>query len=250
MKKSMAVILTLMLMACFSGGVLAGDLDSPAPPGHAGSAMYTLEDLYNRLDTGAAGSKRAGAFTEPTAGPGPTGHTLDEVMGKMPAVDDINGAGVAEVLAGKTFWGLTSGAWGSRTGNITNNGAGGTITPGTSGQTVAAGYWSSANTVSGDADLIAGNIKSGVNIFGVTGDCVPTGTIVAWGYNNGGQCNVPAPNSGFTAVAAGGYHNLGLKSDGTIVAWGYNNGGQCNVPAPNSGFTAVAGGLYHNLGLK
>ena len=65
------------------------------------------------------------------------------------------------------------------------------------------------------------------------------GSIVAWGWNNLGQCNVPAPNAGFVAVAAGKLHSLGLKSDGSIVAWGYNAEGQCDVPAPNSGFVAV-----------
>ena len=52
------------------------------------------------------------------------------------------------------------------------------------------------------------------------------------------------------AVAAGQYHSLGVKADGSIVAWGDNGYGQCNVPAPNSGFVAVAGGYWHSLGLK
>jgi alpha-tubulin suppressor-like RCC1 family protein len=76
------------------------------------------------------------------------------------------------------------------------------------------------------------------------------GSIVAWGDNRSGQCNVPPPNSGFVAVAAGGYHSLGLKPDGSIVAWGNNYDGQCNVPPPNSGFVAVAAGDRHSLGLK
>ncbi len=59
------------------------------------------------------------------------------------------------------------------------------------------------------------------------------GSIVAWGYNRSGQCDVPAPNTGFVAVAAGTYHSLGLKADGSILAWGYNYNGECNVPAPN-----------------
>jgi alpha-tubulin suppressor-like RCC1 family protein len=71
------------------------------------------------------------------------------------------------------------------------------------------------------------------------------GEIVAWGYNNYGQCNVPEPNTGFTAIAAGGSHSLGLKTDGSIVAWGYNEYGQCNVPEPNTGFTAIAAGNAH-----
>lgn len=45
-----------------------------------------------------------------------------------------------------------------------------TYTPGTSNQTIVAGtYCSGAQTILGDANLIASNIKSGVSIFGVTG---------------------------------------------------------------------------------
>jgi len=76
------------------------------------------------------------------------------------------------------------------------------------------------------------------------------GAIVAWGNNEDGQTNVPAPNSGFLALAAGEYHSLGLKTDGSIVAWGSNEFSQRNVPAPNSGFVAVAANRSHNLGLK
>ena len=76
------------------------------------------------------------------------------------------------------------------------------------------------------------------------------GSIAAWGWNGYGQCDVPLPNSGFIAVAGGWGHSLGLKDDGSIVAWGRNNAGQCNVPSPNSGFVAVAGGTYHSLGLR
>lgn len=76
------------------------------------------------------------------------------------------------------------------------------------------------------------------------------GTIIAWGYNGSGECNVPEPNGGFIAVAAGGDHSLGLKSDGTIVAWGKNSYGQCNVPSPNENFVAIAAGEAHSLGLK
>ena len=53
-----------------------------------------------------------------------------------------------------------------------------------------------------------------------------SGTVVAWGWNPYGQCTVPAPNSGFIAIAAGSGYSLGLKSDGTIVAWGSNSNGE------------------------
>ena len=75
-------------------------------------------------------------------------------------------AATGDVLSGKTF---SNSSGTGLTGTMTNNGGGGTITPGTSDQTVDAGYWSSANTVSGDADLVTGNIRAGTTIFGVTG---------------------------------------------------------------------------------
>lgn len=58
---------------------------------------------------------------------------------------------------------------GSNTSSLTTQAAT-TYTPGTSDQTIAAGtYLTGAQTISGDADLIAANIVEGVTIFGVTG---------------------------------------------------------------------------------
>ena len=55
------------------------------------------------------------------------------------------------------------------TGTIPSQGAQ-TITPGTSNRTIASGrYLSGTQTIQGDSDLVASNIRSGVNIFGVTG---------------------------------------------------------------------------------
>jgi hypothetical protein len=48
--------------------------------------------------------------------------------------------------------------------------------------------------------------------------------------------------SGVTAIAAGGYHSVALKSDGTVLAWGDNSSGQTDVPASLSGVTAIAAG--------
>ena len=72
------------------------------------------------------------------------------------------------------------------------------------------------------------------------------GSIVGWGSHVVGV----DLSSGFTAVAAGGLHSLGLKTDGSIVAWGHNWYGQCDMPSPNTDFVAVAAGYSHSLGLK
>ena len=97
--------------------------------------------------------------------------TIFGVAGNSNVVDTSSGDATAgDMLSGKKAW-----VDGSEvTGNIQENGAGGTITPGTSDQTVASGYLSSANTVSGDADLVGTNIKCGVTIFGVTGTLLPS----------------------------------------------------------------------------
>ena len=40
------------------------------------------------------------------------------------------------------------------------------------------------------------------------------------------------------------------QSSESIVAWGWNYYGQCDVPAPNADFVAVAGGWGHSLGIR
>jgi parallel beta-helix repeat protein len=41
-----------------------------------------------------------------------------------------------------------------------------------------------------------------------------------------------------------------LKADGSIIAWGYNKSGVCNVPEPNTDFIAIDAGYMHGLGIK
>lgn len=82
----------------------------------------------------------------------------------LPALS--NPAGAGQILSGYE----AIGADGSIiTGTIPSRGAQ-TVTPGRSNQTIAAGqYLSGTQTIAGDTDLTAGNIRSGVNIFGVSG---------------------------------------------------------------------------------
>ena len=90
-----------------------------------------------------------------------------------------------------------------------------------------------------------------LGVLGVrTAHAVSLGTVVAWGNTCCGQTNLPAGLSDVTAIAAGGFHSLALKSDGTIVAWGENFYGQRDVPAGLSDVTAISAGYAHNLALK
>jgi len=99
------------------------------------------------------------------------------------------------------------------------------------------------------------------------------GSVVAWGDNSHGQIGdstntdrtspvaVSSLSSGVTAIGAGFYHTLAVKSDGSVVAWGENGNGQIGdgsqtarwVPtavASLSGVVEVAGGGFHSLARK
>jgi hypothetical protein len=147
--------------------VLAGNLNPTGGPTEASDQMYTLEQIYDRLDSGADSPKMT-TFAEPGSGPGSSMHTLDEIMAKAPLAH-TDGATATHVLTGKPFWGLHSSAWATQTGTMADNGAV-TLTPTTTQQTIAEGYHDGSGYVAGDVDLVTGNIRSGVTIFGVSGD--------------------------------------------------------------------------------
>ena len=52
------------------------------------------------------------------------------------------------------------------------------------------------------------------------------------------------------AIACGGNHSLALKTDGTVVAWGKNDRGQCNVPIGLYNVIAIAGGNSFSAAVK
>lgn len=109
----------------------------------------------------AAGSATAPATitgTSATLSTGTNTLTLSKTISVTPTVT----AGyVASGTAGNSTVSLTT--------SVTTKGAA-TYTPGTSNQTIASGtYLTGAQTISGDANLLGSNIKSGVSIFGVAG---------------------------------------------------------------------------------
>ncbi len=78
------------------------------------------------------------------------------------------------------------------------------------------------------------------------------GTIVCWGNNIYGQCNVPVLGGGltYTDVKCGGRHTIGLVSDGTVRCWGANTFGPGEITVPAFGaLTAVKieAGEMHTL---
>lgn len=103
----------MLICIIFTQISFPGDLEPEEGP--ESTAIFTLEDLYNRLDTGEEGEEQEG-FTEPAVGPiEATMVSINEIMAIAPSLDS-NGAKPEDVLAGKVFWGLTSGQWGYLTG--------------------------------------------------------------------------------------------------------------------------------------
>lgn len=87
-----------------------------------------------------------------------------------------------------------------------------TYTPKTSDQSIAASqYLSGAQTIKGDANLVAGNIKSGVSIFGVTGTYTGGGSSSGSGNNNVEAYAITNTNPSVSFK----------RTDGTIKIWGY-----------------------------
>ena len=112
-----------------------------------------------------------------------------------------------------------------------------TYTPKTSDQSIAASqYLSGAKTIKGDANLVAGNIKSGVNIFGVTGTYAGGGSSGGNGNNNVEAYAITDTNPSVNFKTA----------SGTIKIWGYGTitssggwGGQ------TTSLVAFEGDKYH-----
>jgi hypothetical protein len=76
------------------------------------------------------------------------------------------------------------------------------------------------------------------------------GTVSAWGDNSSGQGAVPATLTNALAIAAGGYHSLALRADGTVSAWGAGDYGQTNVPAGLGRALGIAAGTWHSVALR
>jgi len=105
MKRTMSWMIGTMTMFALSAGfALAGNTNAPAAPTDVASAMWTLNDIYNVMNTRTTNVTLRGgqtAFVEPSSGPTGTMHTLNEIMALV-----TNRAPVAKtssgVLAGYT----------------------------------------------------------------------------------------------------------------------------------------------------
>ena len=166
---------------------------------------------------------------------------IDDLYSKLTTKDnEINRLkGLGNVASNQMLKGYTALVKGSVvTGTIPSKGAT-TYTPGTTNQTIASGnYLSGVQTIKGDANLVAGNIAKGKNIFGVTGSYTSDANATAGNilsgktaYVNGVKITGTIPSKGATTYTPG-------KTNQTIASGNYLSGvqtikGDANLVAGN-----------------
>ena len=121
-------------------------------------AGYYSSQQTKSVSAGSATAPATISGTSATVSTGTNTLTLSKTISVTPTV-----------TAGYVSAGTAGNSSVSLTASVTTKGAA-TFTPGTSDQTIASGtYLTGAQTISGDANLVGSNIKSGVSIFGVAG---------------------------------------------------------------------------------
>jgi len=133
-KLGMGAVLAFVLVA---GGVLAGELTPPGPPG---STMKTLQEIYDKIEN---------------------------LQGVVMSGDALAG----DILEGKNAWVMGDEVIGTMPNIGQQN-----VIPGTEAQTITQGYHDGTGSVAGDAGLVAGHIKKDIAIFGVMGTFQGDGT--------------------------------------------------------------------------
>lgn len=121
-------------------------------------AGYYASQATKAVSAGSATAPASISGTSASVSTGTNTLTLSKTVSVTPSVS----AGyVSSGTAGNSSVSLTA--------SVTTKGAA-TFTPGTSNQTIASGtYLTGTQTISGDANLVAGNIVYGKSIFGVSG---------------------------------------------------------------------------------
>ena len=126
-------------------------------------AGYYASQATKTIASGSAKTPTTTVTKNPTISVDSSGLITASVSGTQNVTPTVSAGYVSSGTAG------TITVSGSATKQLTVQAAQ-TITPGTSNKTIASGkYLTGTQTIKGDSNLVAGNIKSGVSIFGVAG---------------------------------------------------------------------------------
>lgn len=161
-------------------GTLPKSSFNPALLAEFDGLKSSVSDGKNSIET--AIESKGGTVADTTNPP-----SFAELVTGVNSIPQAQGnAVVGDVLASKTFTSAVTGA-SVQTGTMPNNGGASTITPGTTNIVKPAGYYSGAQTILGDADLIPANILSGKDIFGVVGTLISGKPIAEGSWTSAGN---------------------------------------------------------------
>lgn len=162
-----------------------------------------------------------------------------KVTAKDLASQTAGTAGAADIRKGKTA--VVGGK--TVTGSMTEKGAQ-TYTPGTSNQTIGANqFLTGVQTIAGDADLTAGNIRTGANIFGKVGTYKGRGNAVQANVESGKTFSTASlDNASGSMAVMGGQTITPSKSQQTISCSGKKMSSNITINAIPSNFADLTAG--------
>ena len=177
-----------------------------------GTAEVTTPTLQTKTATPSASAQ---TITPDSGYDGLSSVTVEAMPSGALNAPTVNSSGLITAQIG------TSGylASGTKTTKQLTTQAAQTITPGTADQTIASGkYLTGVQTIKGDANLVAGNIKKGVSIFGVAGSYSESGSSGGSSTNNCEAYHITSTSD-----------TISFNGTGTVKVWGYGT--------INSGYT-------------
>ena len=161
MKKLLVLTVAMVFLAVLSGAASA----QPEATG------YTLSDIYYYLTEGVESGEGAHSL-EPPEGSVPgdsSSQTVDQIYEDIKALYEQCNVTPGQVMEAVTYFSADTDNWGPRVGTIPVKDS----FSGADGDKVIDipdGYYATKTVTAQDNDLVSGNIRSGVNIFGVSGN--------------------------------------------------------------------------------
>jgi len=95
-----------------------------------------------------------------------------------------------------------------------------------------------------------GNVVQVAAANGATAALRSDGTVVAWGYNGHDRITTASSIENAVSIAADGGHFIVLKNDGSVIAWGQNDVGQTSVPPELLHVIKIAAGYDEGVALN
>ena len=247
-KNGLFILVLFFVLAVLGTVVYAGNLTPPSITPSA--SFYTLSDIYNLITNNTTATEGGHDFTFSDSLTS-TGHTLTDIYGALTSlvsadkvklgttylgtagslVPSGGTATVASVLTGKTFFGDSQTDWNLQTGTMPDNTGHADFSPGVNSVSIPTGFYDGVTKISGDVNLVTGNIKNGITIFGVSGESsvvdtsdatAGTGDILLnkTGYVNGALITGTYDTTNLTNALVKLGTTYGVSSTGSLVPSG------------------------------